>query len=186
MASTVKTPFVKEIVEKMIMRYDFSGADIMQVIMLVNTAMIDWFKARTWDFFPGCTLAYLKVLARMFAALVLFEHHRHQRDGEPVLLEKVPDGDETKLADRKILKWQKFINDYGMNMENVRHFVHERYDNNCGMDFSYNSETAHQLRFWVQQMLHYILLETGRDAESLLRMYENQAWCDGSCQEPCP
>ena len=166
--------------------YDFHYTNIMPAIMLVNTAMIDWFRARTWDYFPGCTLAYMKVVSRMFAAVVLFEYIRNKTDGSPVWLEKIPDGDVEKLADRKILKWQKFINEYGMKMENVQERGQDPYNNNCGMDLAYNAETAEQLRFWVRQMSHYLLLETGLDAKKLLEMYERQAYCDGSCREPVP
>jgi len=186
MAYTVESPYVKEVAEKMIMVMDFLPTNIMPAVMLVNMSMIDWYKARTWDRFPGHTLAYLKVVSRVFAAVVLFEYLRHKTDGFPVWLEKIQDGDEEKLADRKILKWQKFINQYCMEMENVEHHNVDPYDNNQGMDFRYNWQTAEQLQNWVRQMSHYIMLETGLDAMQLLRMYERQAWCDGSCTEPCP
>jgi hypothetical protein len=190
MAYTIETPYVKEVAEKMVMMMDFHYTNIMPAVMLVNTAMIDWFKARTWDRFPGHTLAYLKVVSRMFAAVVLFEYLRHKTDGSPVWLERIPDGDEEKLADRKILKWQKFINQYCMKMENNKQrfpLVAEPndYSKNQGMDFAYSWQTAEQLQVWVKQMSHYIILETGLDAKQLLEMYERQAWCDGSCTEPC-
>ena len=186
MAYTVETPYVKELAEKMIMIMDFHPTNIMPAIMLVNTAMIDWYKARTWDFFPGHTWAYLKVVTRMFTAVVLLEYLRNKTDGSPVWLERIPDGDTEKLADRKILKWQKFINQYGMKMENDQHRSEGPLDHNRGMDFSYNWETADQLSVWVRQMSHYLILETGLDAKRLLELYERQAWCDGSCTEPCP
>ena len=71
-----------------------------------------------------------------------------------------------------------------MKMENVLPSRENPCDNNQGMDFAYNWETAEELRVWVQQMAHYLLLETGLDAKKLLEMYERQAYCDGLCRKP--